>query len=153
MIMLMIALPLRSVTSSTSKFQDCFVASRCIFLREKSHCGRFLDRYFPFVRGSLAQDQGKQCRFSGAIRTDQSDAIAAIYLERRIFKKRAAGKGFCDLGNREHKRAANVAPNPAGASVVAASSCFSDGSRVGCGEESCASYTAALRHKQLRERH
>src|SRR5262249_54909245 len=47
-----------------------------------------------------------------AIRPHQSHAISAIHLERRIFKERPPGESFRDLRNREHKWAANVAPNP-----------------------------------------
>ena len=84
------------------QLEHSFIAGWRMFLRQESDRRRFLERNFSFIRRGFAQDQGEERRFSGAIRPDQSNPIATIYLERRIFKEDASGEGFRDLGNREH---------------------------------------------------
>ena len=88
--------------NGAGQLEHRFIAGRRMFLREISNGGRFFQRYFAFVRRSLAENEAEKRRFAGAVRSHQAHAIATIDLERRLFKKRAAAKGFCNLGNREH---------------------------------------------------
>src|SRR5688500_7348687 len=73
-----------------------------MFLGQKSNRGRFFQCDLPFIRRGLAQDQRKQGGLSRAIRPDKPDAIAPIYLQRRIFKENASAKGLRDLRNGKH---------------------------------------------------
>jgi hypothetical protein len=54
-------------------------------------------RDFPGIAQSVLQDEREERPFAGAVRSDQSDAIAANYLERDILEKDAPGEGFGDL--------------------------------------------------------
>src|SRR5207248_3290476 len=93
---------------------------------QKTQRSRTLHRDAAFIRRSLAKDQRKERGFPRAIRPDKSNAVAAINLQRSIFKQRASAKTFRDLRNREHdktkarnvadttiqRKAANLFPHP-----------------------------------------
>jgi hypothetical protein len=73
-----------------------------MLLRQKSNRGRFLQRNPALIRRRFTPDEGEQGRLPRSVWSDQAYAIAAIYLQRRILEKDAAGKGLRDLRNREH---------------------------------------------------
>ena len=79
------------------QFEHGLVARGRSFLWEKTDRGFFLDRHGTGVRRRLTENQGKQRRLSRAIGTDKSDAIAAIYLKRHVFKENSSGERFAEL--------------------------------------------------------
>src|ERR1700674_27943 len=84
------------------EFENRLITSRRVFLRQKSNRGRFLEGNLAFIRRRFAKDKREQRRFPRAVWPYQTHPVAAIYLERRLFKKRATGKSLSDLRNREH---------------------------------------------------
>ena len=79
------------------QFQHSLFSGGRMFLRKKSDRGRFFDRDFAFVRRRFAENEREERRLPRAVRSDQAHTIAAVYLQRRVFKKRAAGEGLRDL--------------------------------------------------------
>ena len=98
-VVFMMSLRLRQLRANSRIASSSTVSSPAgaVLLRQKSDRGRFLERHRAVVRRRLAENERKERRLSRAIRTDQPDAIAAIHLERHVFKENSSGERFGDL--------------------------------------------------------
>ena len=85
------------------ELQDGFVAGRRAFLWEEADGASALETNRAFVGCVFAQDEREERGFSGAVCSDQADAVAGIDLQRGVREKGAAAEGFGDLGDGEHE--------------------------------------------------
>jgi hypothetical protein len=72
---------------SHGHFQHCAFACRGAFLGQMPHDNVSLARDRSLVRFLSAEDKREQSGFAGAVGADQADAVAAIKLQRHIFKQ------------------------------------------------------------------
>ena len=71
-------------------------------MRKKAEGNIFFDGDATFVGGGLAENKGKESRFSCAVGTDQAEAVLPIDLKGDIAKKSATAEGFAEFGKSEH---------------------------------------------------
>ena len=74
-----------------------FLARGGTFLGEEAEGASALEIDRAFVGGVVAEDEGEEGGFSGAVGADQSDAVPRIDLQRGVGKEGAAAEGFGDL--------------------------------------------------------
>ena len=86
------------------ELQDGFFAGGGGFLREESDGASALEIDRPFIRGVVAEDEGEEGRFAGAVGSDQADAVARVDLQRGVLEEGASTEGLGDLGDGEHER-------------------------------------------------
>ena len=76
------------------KFEPGFISGGSGFLRQKSDGGILLDGDRSLVGRDITEQKREQGGLASPIRTNQSDPIAAIHLERYVVKERPAGERF-----------------------------------------------------------
>ena len=74
-----------------------FFSGGCAFLGEKADGASALEIDRAFVGGIVAEDEGEEGGFAGAVGSDQPDAVARIDLQRGVGKEGASAEGFGDL--------------------------------------------------------
>src|SRR5262249_55067399 len=72
------------------------------FLREIADGNAAFGGGLASIGGFLAEDDGEESGFAGAVGADQADAILAIDLEGHIREEDAVGVGFGYAGESEH---------------------------------------------------
>jgi hypothetical protein len=86
-----------------SEVEHGFFSGRSAFLRQVSDGHPTLQTDLAFISILLAQQDAQQRRFTRPVRSDQSDAIPTIDLQRRVLKKNMPAKRFRHSRDREHR--------------------------------------------------
>ena len=85
------------------QLQNGLLSGGGAFLRQEAQSSSALQVDASGVRFVVPQDKGKKCGFSGAVGTDEADAITGVDLQGRLFEQEPAAEGFTDLGYGKHE--------------------------------------------------
>ncbi len=84
---------------SRCQLQHRLLADRGGFLREMAERGVAFQLYRAIVRGVESENEVEQGGLAGAVGADESDAVAAVYLQRCILEENARAEGFGHAGD------------------------------------------------------
>jgi len=80
------------------EFNDGFIADGRVFLREIADADAAFARDFAFIGGFVAEDDGKERGFAGAVGTNEPDAVLAVDLNGSVGEQDAFAVSFGDAG-------------------------------------------------------